>query len=121
MAIRILIADDSEIARKHLVASLQGRDHWQICGQAEDGRQALAKAIELKPDIVILNLAMPVMDGLGAARQIAKVLPSVPIVLFTLHKHAVMDREAKKAGVLHIVEKFDIDGLFSAIEELTRK
>ena len=120
MAIRIIIADDNEVARARLNEAFQGRDHWRICGQAEDGQQALSQAIELKPDIVILDLAMPVMDGLSAAREIAKALPTVPIVLFTLHKLDVVALEAKKAGARQIVEKFDIDALLNAVEDLTK-
>jgi len=121
MIIRILIADDKEIARAHLTESIRDHDEWQVCGQAENGQEAVLKAVELKPDIVILDLAMPVMNGLSAAREIGKALPSVPIVLFTVHKLAALDLEAKKAGVRHVVGKLDTDALLSTIEELVKK
>src|SRR5271163_1536022 len=105
MPIRILIADDNEVARGRLTELLANHDGWEVCAAVENGRQAVEKAEELKPDLIILDFAMPEMDGLTAAREIGKILLSIPIVLFTLHKIPVLDLEAKKVGVRQVVAK----------------
>src|SRR5215469_16572981 len=120
MEARILIADDNEVCRGALGELIQCHDHWEVCGYAEDGLQAVAKAIELKPDIVILDLAMPRMDGLSAAREIGKALPLIPLVLYSLHGFDLLELEAKKVGIRRVVLKPDNDGLFRAIEELLK-
>jgi two-component system chemotaxis response regulator CheB len=121
MMTRILIADNSEIARARLTELIQSHDHWEVCAQAENGQKALLSAMKLKPDIIILDLAMPVMDGLSTAREIGKMLPSTPIVL--LHDFPTlpsMELEAKKIGVQKIVSKPGTDALFGVIEKLLR-
>jgi two-component system chemotaxis response regulator CheB len=120
MPTRILIADDNEVVRGRLSDFLASHDGWEVCAAVGNGRDAVEKAIELKPSLIILDLAMPVMDGLSTAREIGRLLPSVPILLFTLHKFAAIDLEAKKAGVRHVVEKPDTDALLRAAEELLK-
>lgn len=119
-SVRILIADDNEVIRGRLSELLTGHDGWEVCAAVGNGRDAVAKAMELRPTLVILDLVMPEMDGLSTAREIGKVLPSAPIVLFTLHKFATIDLEAKKAGVRHVVEKPDVEGLLHVAEELVK-
>jgi len=75
MAIRILIADDQELERQGLRSLLESHEGWEVCGEAEDGDEAVAKAAALSPDAIILDLAMPRMDGLEAARHIHKAAP----------------------------------------------
>ncbi|MGB0046669.1 MAG: response regulator transcription factor, partial [Terriglobales bacterium] len=70
MKLRILLADDHEIVRRGLCALLQRREGWEICGEASDGRQALEMAKQLKPDVVILDIGMPNLNGLDATRQL---------------------------------------------------
>ena len=77
---RVLIADDSPFTRKTLQDLLQTHG-WEVCGQAKDGVDAVKMTVELNPDVVILDLAMPPMDGLTAARQISESLPTIPIVM----------------------------------------
>lgn len=120
-SVRILIADDNEVIRGRLSELFTRHDGWEVCATVGNGRDAVAKAMELKPTLVILDLVMPEMDGLSTAREIGKVLPSVPIVLFTLHKFATIDLEAKKAGVRHVVEKPDVESLLRVAEELVKK
>jgi two-component system chemotaxis response regulator CheB len=120
MGIRILIADDNEAVRGRLGELLATRDGWEVCGSVRSGREAVEKAVELRPDIIILDLAMPEMDGLSAAKEIGKKLPSVPIVIFTLHKFATIDLEAKKAGVRCVVAKPDPATLLRVIDELAK-
>ena len=121
MAIRILIADDNEAVRGRLGELLATHDGWEVCGSVRSGREAVEKAVELRPNLIILDLAMPEMDGLSAAKEIGKKLPSVPIVIFTLHKFATIDLEAKKAGVRYVVAKPDTDTLLRVIDELAKR
>jgi DNA-binding NarL/FixJ family response regulator len=120
MAIRILIADDNEAVRGRLGELLATHDGWEVCGSVGSGREVVEKAVELRPSIILLDLAMPEMDGLSAAKEIGKVMPSVPIVIFTLHKFATIDLEAKKAGVRYVVAKPDTETLFRVIDELVK-
>ncbi len=84
MPSRILIADDHDLLRRLIKREFEDHLDW-VCIEAENGEQAVAKAMELKPEIIILDLVMPVMDGLTAAREIVKLLPAVPIVIHTVH------------------------------------
>jgi len=102
---KILIADDNELVRKLLRIMLENHEGWVICAEAADGPQAVAKAKESNPDAVILDFAMPVMDGLDAAREITRALPSVPILLFTLYDSPEMTLAAKEAGVSRVLPK----------------
>jgi DNA-binding NarL/FixJ family response regulator len=119
MTARILIADNDEIARARLTELIQSHDHWDVCAQAEDGQKALLKARNLKPDIIILESAMPVMDGLSTAQEIGKVLPATPIVLMnTFPTLPSLELEAKKAGIRKVVSKPGTCALFGVIEQL---
>ncbi len=82
---RILIADGSDVVRKLLKLLIESRAGWTICGEAVDGEEALRKSRELKPDLIILDLAMSGLNDLLAAREISTVLPSVPILLHTVN------------------------------------
>ena len=120
MAIRILIADDNDVVRARLGELLARHDGWEVCASVGSGREAVNKAVELRPNLVILDLAMPEIDGLSAAKEIGKKLPSVPIVIFTLHKFATIDLEAKKAGVRYVVAKPDSEMLLRVVDELAK-
>lgn len=121
MAARILIVDDNEVVRGIIGEALSGHEGWEVCAAVENGEQAVAKARELNPDLIILDLAMPVMDGLRATREITKILPSVPIVIYTLHYAEWVVREAKKAGARAVVSKSDATKLVSVAEDLLQK
>jgi len=85
---RILIADDHESVLRGLRASLGANPGWEICGDATDGKEAIARAAELCPDLIVMDFAMPRLDGLRAAQEIRKLLRSVPIVMNTLYGSA---------------------------------
>jgi DNA-binding NarL/FixJ family response regulator len=105
MAAKILIVDDSAVLRKILRICL-GRDaRWEVCGEAENGQVAIEKVRELSPDIVILDLVMPVMNGLDAARQIAAIAPETITLLFTMQETARVTTAAQKAGIREILSK----------------
>ncbi|MHB8753469.1 MAG: response regulator [Candidatus Acidiferrales bacterium] len=118
MTKNILIADDNELVRKLLRIMLERDEEWKVT-EAIDGPEAIAKAREDKPDVVILDFAMPTMDGLDAAREIARVLPSAPILLFTLYDSPEIVAEAKAAGVSRVLPKTAAGlPLIRAVEEL---
>jgi two-component system, chemotaxis family, chemotaxis protein CheY len=115
---RVLIADDCALTRKTLQDLLQTQG-WEVCGQAENGLEAVRMAVELKPDVVILDLAMPTMDGLTAAREISESLPTIPIVMHTLHSLPHLELEAKKNGVRCVVSKSESAHIVTVLDELT--
>jgi DNA-binding NarL/FixJ family response regulator len=102
---RVLIADDSEITRAQLSAIITRREGWTVCGESRNGLKAVLLAQELKPDLVILDLVMPMLDGLRAAAEIAKILPTVPIVIYSVEILTELELEAKKYGVWALVSK----------------
>jgi two-component system, NarL family, nitrate/nitrite response regulator NarL len=83
--IRILIADDHEVMRLGIRNLLESQPTWTICGEAKDGREAVAKAIHLRPDVIIMDVTMPAMNGLEAANTIARSNLGIPVILFSLH------------------------------------
>jgi DNA-binding NarL/FixJ family response regulator len=114
---RILIADDRELMRVALRTLFVLRPSWEICGEAEDGREAVAKATELQPDVIVLDFRMPMVDGLEAADEICRTMPATPIVMYTLYKSVHLEAAARLVGVRRVVAKEDgVEGLLHAIE-----
>ncbi len=107
MAFKILIADDSSSIRQLLRLFIKHHTDWQVCGEAENGQVAVKKVMELKPHAVILDLSMPVMNGLEAAREITRVAPDVQIVMFTMHTSEQLRRDAEAAGIKDVISKGD--------------
>ena len=115
---RILIADGSDIVRRMLKLLIESRPGWTVCGEAVDGNEALVKARELKPDVVILDLAMSGMNGLFASREILKAMPTVAILLHTVNNIPAVVAEAKKYGIRRVIGKGeDGERLLNAIQE----
>jgi DNA-binding NarL/FixJ family response regulator len=110
MCLRILIADDSASIRQVLRFFIEHNTDWQVCGEAENGQIAVEKVAELKPHAVILDLSMPVMNGLEAAREIARIAPNVQMVLFTMHSSEQLRKEAQAAGIKDVISKSDTIG-----------
>ena len=103
----ILIVDDSPVIRRALRSLVQCQPGFEVCGEAADGVEAIEKAVELKPDLIILDFSMPRMNGLEAAAALQKIMPTVPIILFTFHKEAVSGRQVLDAGIASVVSKTD--------------
>lgn len=101
---RVLIVDDSPSLRK-LVFILFTSNGFSICGEAENGAQAIEKARETRPDIIVLDYSMPVMNGIRAAKSLKQLMPRVPLLLFTVHDSRVLEKEALAAGVAAVVSK----------------
>jgi DNA-binding NarL/FixJ family response regulator len=95
---RIILADDHAIFRRGIAVVIRGQSNWIIVGEASDGQEAVALVMELKPDLIVLDLSMPVMNGLQAAAKIRQVAPATKIVLFTMHDSPQLAQEAKRAG-----------------------
>ena len=114
---RILIAEDNPAVRNALRTLLEGAGYWEIV-EVQNGQQAIAKAPELKPNLIILDLVMPVMDGLSAARQISKLLPDTPMLMYTMHWSPQVEVEAQKVGVRSVVAKSDSRLLVSTVQQL---
>jgi DNA-binding NarL/FixJ family response regulator len=119
---QILLADDNQVILQLLRRLIESHAGWQICGEASDGQQALAKTVELKPDLVVLDFAMPVLNGLQVAAQISRACPTLPIILHTIHDFPEMIAEAKKVGIREVVSKTAAsDRLFDVMEKLLQE
>src|SRR5690242_3389928 len=92
ISLRILIADDHEVVRMGVRLLLAGNPEWELCGEAVDGRQAIQKAVELVPDVVILDLTMPELNGFQAAQLIRRLTPSAKIIFFSMHEIPITAR-----------------------------
>jgi DNA-binding NarL/FixJ family response regulator len=104
----ILLVDDSAMIRKLLRTWVEQHGDWMVCGEAENGKIAVQKVQELRPDIVLLDLQMPVMNGIEAARQIQKIAPNTGMVMFTMHSSKQLFSEAKAVGVSDVISKGDL-------------
>jgi DNA-binding NarL/FixJ family response regulator len=119
MSAKILIVDDSPAIRRSLRSLFTEQTDWTICGEAENGRVAIEKSRELKPAVIIIDLSMPVMNGLEAARKIRESSPNVSILLFTMHAYPQLAEAARKVGVNKVVSKSeDPAGLVVAVRSL---
>lgn len=117
MPIRILIADDNEVFRKALRQLLERADQWEII-EARDGQEAVSQTLALNPNLVILDLAMPVKDGLTSAREISQVLPDIPMLMCTMHMAPQLEAEAHRAGIREVFSKTESSLLVPAIRQL---
>ena len=119
--IRILVADDYETVRKGVCAILSARKDIEVCAEAANGEEAVQKAKELKPDVVIMDFSMPLMDGLSAAKEILRMFPEMPILMFSMHKMEALTEAAKNAGVRGFVTKGEsAQNLLQAVDSVLR-
>jgi DNA-binding NarL/FixJ family response regulator len=116
---RILIADDNEALLSALKGTLSSHPGWTICGEATNGRSAVVMALDLKPDLIVLDFLMPLLNGLAAATEILKSMPGVPIVLYTMHMSGQLEREAERVGIRKVVSKTEpFQDLIGGLENL---
>jgi DNA-binding NarL/FixJ family response regulator len=115
MPIKLLFADDSPVMRERLKDLFCADRHWEVC-LAENGREAVSQMQSLHPDVVILDLSMPVMNGLEAAVTMHQMKPQLPIVIYTIHSSPQLETEAIRAGVRQVVSKANPDELLIAIK-----
>lgn len=103
----VLIVDDSPTVRKVICELFAREGDFEVCGEAENGQEAVEKAVDLKPALIVTDLSMPVMNGLVAARILRKLMPKVPIVLYSAHIDPHVEKEALAAGASAVVPKSD--------------
>src|SRR5579859_4603920 len=114
----ILLVDDRDFERFAIRAAIEGLTKYQVCGEARNGVEAVEKAEELKPDLVIMDLAMPLMNGLEAAKILKDAMPQVPIVMLTLYADAEHGPKLEPNGVAKVLSK--VDGLGPLVQWLER-
>ncbi len=117
--LRILIADDHDLLRRGVKAMIQSHAGWEVCGEAHTGREAVSKTEELKPDVLILDISMPDLNGVEAARRIRKASPNVEVLVLSMHYSDQLIRDIVEAGVRGYIVKSDSDrDLIIAVETL---
>jgi two-component system response regulator NreC len=102
---RVQLVDDNAVVRTAVRRLFDSHPDFEVCGEAENGREAIEKAERLKPDLIVLDLAMPVMNGLEAAPLLRRVLPDVWLILFTVHDGPEVNRFSLEAGIQAVVPK----------------
>jgi DNA-binding NarL/FixJ family response regulator len=118
--VNILLADDHDVVRRGLRDMLNAREGWKVCGEASNGRDAVKMALRLKPEVVVMDLSMPELNGLEATRQIRHELPRTEVLIFTMHETEQLIREVLAAGARGYVLKSDAGRhLVTAVEALS--
>ena len=122
MLLRILIADDHFELRKAMTALLESHEGWKICGTATNGLEAVQKSAELKPDIIVLDMSLPELDGLQSAHQISSASPDLPILIYCNYALPPgTKKELRKYGVWEVIDKAaSPTHLLRAVEKLQR-
>jgi len=117
--LRILLADDHEMVRHGLRAVIEEQHGWEVCGEARTGREAVARALELRPDVVVMDFTMPELNGMDATREIRAMLPRTQVLILTMHESEELVPEVLAAGALGYMLKSDAGGaLVNAIQSL---
>src|SRR5690348_5622316 len=121
MPLRILVADDHHVVRAGLRTLLETKRGWQVCAQAANGREAVEKAGKLKPDVAVLDIGMPLLNGIEATRQIRKISPETEVLILTMHDSEHMIQGVLDAGARGYILKDDADrNLLAAVDSLRR-
>ena len=117
---KILIVDDSSMMRRALRRWIEQNPNWKVCAEAPNGAVAIEKVKELLPDLVILDLSMPVMNGLEAARHIKEIAPTTPMVMFTMYVNDALTKDAHAVGIQCVVSKTEsvMNQLITSISSL---
>jgi DNA-binding NarL/FixJ family response regulator len=118
MAKKILVADDNPLIRKMLCRIFEVQEDFELCAEAENGVEAIALSIKHQPDLIILDLEMPIMNGVDAAREIKQILPRVPIILFTQYGDLATGPAFMNLAVDRVVSKSDGHSLVGHIRSL---
>lgn len=116
--VRILIVDDNLFVRQQLHDLLAAHPAWEVCGEGADGVDAVHKVQELRPDVVVMDLSMPVMNGLRATQEITALVPSLPIVMFSMYLSPHFTESARAAGARGAVSKSEPQEIVRAVETL---
>jgi DNA-binding NarL/FixJ family response regulator len=117
--VRIMIADDHAIVRRGLRSLLETQPGWEVCAEASNGREAVENAAQFKPDVAVIDIGMPQLNGLDATRQIVAILPTTEVLILTMHQSEEVAREVLRAGARGYVLKSDADvHLIAAVDAL---
>jgi CheY-like chemotaxis protein len=103
----VLLVEDNAAIRRALCRILTSEANLEVCGEAENGQEGIEKAQELRPDLIVMDLSMPVMNGIVAARILKTLMPKVPLIVFSEYSDMFSEQEARAAGVSALVSKFD--------------
>ena len=121
MQLHILVADDHPIVRAGLRALIESRAGWQVCAEAGNGREAVEKGGKLKPEVAVLDISMPVLNGVEATRQLRKVSPETEVLILTMHDSEQLVQQVLEAGARGYIVKDDADRvLLEAIQSVRR-
>jgi two-component system, chemotaxis family, protein-glutamate methylesterase/glutaminase len=107
MRTAVLIADDNAFIRTALYEFFAREPDFQVCGVAENGREAIEEAVRLHPDLIVLDFAMPVMNGLDAARRLRQIMPTVPLIMYSAMTDNVSEPLVKAIGISELISKSD--------------
>src|SRR5688572_10051220 len=119
MPLRILIVDDHAVVRRGVRALLESCEGWEVCGEATTGRDAVEQCRQLRPDVVVMDLSLPELNGLDATRQILKDAPATEVLVLTMHHSEELARDVLRAGARGYILKSDADeSLIAAVETL---
>jgi len=119
MALRILVVDDHAVVRRGVRSLLESQEGWEVCGEATTGRDAVEQSRLLRPDVVVMDLSLPELNGLDATRQILKNAPGTEVLVLTMHQSEELAREVLQAGARGYLLKSDADeNLIKAVDSL---
>jgi DNA-binding NarL/FixJ family response regulator len=120
-SLRILVVDDHAVVRRGVRSLLESHEGWEVCGEATTGREAVEQSRRLRPDVVVMDLSLPELNGLDATRQILKDAPDTEVLVLTMHHSEELARDVLKAGARGYVLKADADeNLITAVDNLRR-
>jgi len=121
MSLRILVVDDHAVVRRGIRLLLESHEGWDVCGEATTGREAVEQSRQHRPDVVVMDLSLPELNGLDATRQILKDAPNTEVLVLTMHHSEELARDALQAGARGYVLKSDADeNLITAVDSLRR-
>ena len=119
MALRILVVDDHAVVRRGVRSLLESHEGWEVCGEATNGRDAVEQSRQLRPDVVVMDLSLPELNGLDATRQILKHAPGTEVLVLTMHRSEELARDVLRAGARGYIMKSDADeNLITAVDTL---
>ena len=119
MPLRILVVDDHAVVRRGVRSLLESHEGWEVCGEATTGRDAVEQSRQLRPDVVVMDLSLPELNGLDATRQILKDAPETEVLVLTMHQSEELARDVLQAGARGYILKSDADeNLIAAVDSL---
>jgi DNA-binding NarL/FixJ family response regulator len=101
----VLIVDDNSYIRQALLELFTRETDFEVCGEAGNGKEAIEKAQQLHPDLIVMDFSMPVMNGMDAARAVKEIMPTVQVIIFSEYSHALSEQETRSAGISALVSK----------------